>query len=216
MTEAEWLACTDPDEMAEFLRRSGRRVSDRRMWLLACASCRRISQVIANEQGRAAVEAAERYADGRVTDRPAHYQDFLLQLPRARGSVTLDRTLWQSVLGDPGWRVFDHLPENAMILKIITHLLIILPLSSQLDDILAASTPEPDDDILAAQDNDYLPAIHRIKLKESPNGELPFHHGLTARVSGSPALASAALLASAFSLLLLFSDPLYVLMSLQC
>jgi hypothetical protein len=120
-------------------------------------------------------------------------------------------------MGDFGRWAFDPPPKNAMTLKIITHLLIILPLSSQLDDILAASTPDPDDDILAAQDNDYLPAIHRTKSKVSPDGELPFHRGLTARVSDSPALASAAaLLVHVSSFLLLFPNPLYVLMSFQC
>jgi hypothetical protein len=53
-----------------------------------------------------------------------------------------------------------------MVAKIITTLLILLSLSSQLDDIQAASTPDPDDDIFALQDNDYL-APARVTRTES-------------------------------------------------
>jgi hypothetical protein len=60
MTEEEWLACSDPRPMLEFLRD---KASDRKLRLFACACCRRIWSFIVGDKGRRAVEAAEEYAD---------------------------------------------------------------------------------------------------------------------------------------------------------
>ena len=64
MTEAEWLACTDPTPMLEFL---GDRASSRKLRLFAVACCRRIWPLITEVHCREAVEIAERFADGLVT-----------------------------------------------------------------------------------------------------------------------------------------------------
>jgi hypothetical protein len=63
MTEAEWLAGTDPQPLLEFLRESGK-VSDRKLRLLACAFCRRTWHLLPDQRPRRAVDLAERYADG--------------------------------------------------------------------------------------------------------------------------------------------------------
>jgi hypothetical protein len=72
VTEAEWLACTDPKPMLEFLRG---RASDRKLRLFACGCCRRLWDVLASRRPKhwplvvtrwrkAMVEGVERYVDG--------------------------------------------------------------------------------------------------------------------------------------------------------
>jgi hypothetical protein len=65
MTEGEWLACTEPLPMLEFLRG---KVSDRKLRLFACASCRNIWECLPAPECRAALELTERYADGWATN----------------------------------------------------------------------------------------------------------------------------------------------------
>jgi hypothetical protein len=61
MTEAEWLACTHPQPMLEFLRR---KASDRNLRLFAVACCRRVWSSLEHEEFRDAVRKAEVFADG--------------------------------------------------------------------------------------------------------------------------------------------------------
>lgn len=63
MTEAEWLACTDPMPMLEFLRGTA---SVRKLRLFTCASCRRIWHLFPDERCKKAVTNAELYADGLI------------------------------------------------------------------------------------------------------------------------------------------------------
>jgi hypothetical protein len=64
MTEAEWLACTDPKPMLEFMRGNA---SERKLRLFACACCRHYWHVPENERSREAVQVAERFGDGQAT-----------------------------------------------------------------------------------------------------------------------------------------------------
>jgi hypothetical protein len=63
MTEAEWLACTDPQKMLVFLRG---KVSDRKLRLFACACCYRLRHY-EDTFSTNIVETAERHADGLVS-----------------------------------------------------------------------------------------------------------------------------------------------------
>jgi hypothetical protein len=64
MTEAEWLACTDPTPMLEFL---PGKVSDRKLRLVLCAWSH-LNWKWLLEQSRSAVAVAELLADGRASD----------------------------------------------------------------------------------------------------------------------------------------------------
>src|SRR4051812_32492042 len=60
MNEAEWLACTDPQRMLEFLRG---KASDRKLRLFAVACCRRLRSVLRAQTTRELLECSERVAD---------------------------------------------------------------------------------------------------------------------------------------------------------
>src|SRR5262245_19662976 len=71
MTEAEWLACTDPEPMLDFLRG---KVSERKLRLFALACCERIDSLISDPRSRAALSfTATHLASGlaRRKGRPA-------------------------------------------------------------------------------------------------------------------------------------------------
>src|SRR5262245_13373831 len=63
MTEAEWLNGTDPLDLLVLLRD---KASQRKLRLFACACCRRVEGLLADERSRRALALAERFADGRV------------------------------------------------------------------------------------------------------------------------------------------------------
>jgi hypothetical protein len=67
VTEAEWLAGTNPVLLWRYAWRSrGRRIATRRLRLLACAAVRRAWHLL-SAASRRAVEVAEANADGRAS-----------------------------------------------------------------------------------------------------------------------------------------------------
>jgi hypothetical protein len=66
MNETEWLNASDPEAMLAFL---GGDVSQRKLRLFACACCRRIWDLLADERSRNAVDVAQRFADGQLSGR---------------------------------------------------------------------------------------------------------------------------------------------------
>jgi hypothetical protein len=66
MTEAEWLACANPQKMLNYL---GERVSDRKVRLFVVACCRRNWDWMTDETLRRAVETAEAFADGKASQK---------------------------------------------------------------------------------------------------------------------------------------------------
>jgi hypothetical protein len=70
MTEAEWLACTQPDDLLEFLRD---RASDRQFRLFMCACCRRFLALLPRKPAhdvrlcKKLVTYGEQFAEGLIT-----------------------------------------------------------------------------------------------------------------------------------------------------
>jgi hypothetical protein len=67
VTEAEWLACTNPRKMLEKVKWDGCLASERRLRLFVCAASRYIWPLLVDSRSRDAVEVSERHADGLAT-----------------------------------------------------------------------------------------------------------------------------------------------------
>ena len=63
MNTKEWLESTDPQQMLAAI---AERASTRKLRWFGCGCCRRVWQHLEDSRSRAAIEAAERYADGEV------------------------------------------------------------------------------------------------------------------------------------------------------
>ncbi|HZU37208.1 MAG TPA: hypothetical protein VFA18_14900 [Gemmataceae bacterium] len=67
VTAAEWSMCTEPVAMLLALRDCGR-ASERKMRLYVAGCCREVWHLLPDERSRTAVEAAEQYADGLLSN----------------------------------------------------------------------------------------------------------------------------------------------------
>jgi hypothetical protein len=92
MNEAIWLKCDDPKGMLAFLGRA----SHRKLRLFAVACCRSIWGLFTEQRSRAAVEVAERYADGLAS------ADELRQAEEAAWDVYRDYGSRIPFMDDPG------------------------------------------------------------------------------------------------------------------
>src|SRR5262249_53581419 len=63
MTEAEWLACGDPQRMLDFLREVYKPLSGRKLRLFGVICCRSVLRSEGEEELERAIEFAERCAD---------------------------------------------------------------------------------------------------------------------------------------------------------
>src|SRR4051812_37466864 len=64
MTESEWLDCTNPTPMLEFL---GGKASDRKLRLFGVACCRRLWRLMGEPIAPKMVDVAEEFSEGKVT-----------------------------------------------------------------------------------------------------------------------------------------------------
>jgi hypothetical protein len=72
MTESQWLTCTDPTQMLEWLRTSGK-PADRKLFLFAVACCQRVPHP--SERRHILLDFTERYAEGLDTLEAAPYDE---------------------------------------------------------------------------------------------------------------------------------------------
>jgi hypothetical protein len=91
MTEQEWLVCTDPQPMLDFM---DGKASDRKLRLAACGCARQILRMRKDGYGLDILGAAERYAD-RAAGSPDHLpapqlvRDILQKAPLSRTRFTV-------------------------------------------------------------------------------------------------------------------------------
>lgn len=109
MTEAEWLACTDPGKMVACL---SKETHDRKLRLFGCACCRQVWQWITEEVFRTAVETAERFADGKASNKD------LATAKRAGGAALASNSGSSNVFthraGSAAWSTTCNAPMAAM------------------------------------------------------------------------------------------------------
>jgi hypothetical protein len=86
MTEQEWLECTDPQKILEFL---GRKATDRRLRLFACACARQVWHLLTDKRSREAIVVGEQLAERPVDSR-------VLSQAR-RGAVAVTDGLYQQL-----------------------------------------------------------------------------------------------------------------------
>jgi hypothetical protein len=114
VTEAEWLACTDPTPMLEFLRT---KITERKLRLFGVACCCRILHLMPDERSRRAVQVAEMFADGLLTDVEAE--------AAGNAAAEVSGEDFRGISEALGWRAAraaDHLlplPEESWQLKIV-------------------------------------------------------------------------------------------------
>ena len=97
MTPKQWAKSTNPQTMLKCL---GKRVSDRKLRLFACACCRRVWHIAKSQKLKQALPLVEGFADGIVKDRDRARAnglcDDLLQSSSVKaGQQCLGAELWQ-------------------------------------------------------------------------------------------------------------------------
>jgi hypothetical protein len=97
MTESEWLACTNLNQMQIWIFHTGVHPSSRKNKLFEVACCRQIWHIITDTRCRRAIEVAEQFADGMASENELAAARSALRVRRSR--VTTAGQLAESVAG---------------------------------------------------------------------------------------------------------------------
>jgi hypothetical protein len=121
MTEADWLACEDPQRMLTHLRG---KTSERKMRLFICACTRLLWEWLPVGVMQDAVAAGERHADGVLWEEDCcHFVDQLYSLPVEHGRQTTRNwfseqreetvSAWSgAILASGAWLALSKIPEG--------------------------------------------------------------------------------------------------------
>jgi hypothetical protein len=110
MTEAEWLACTEPGRLNFWVvLTAGKRYSNRKSKLFEVACCRQIWHIITDARCRRAIEVVELFADGVASEDDLVMAQSALRVRRSR-RITVGK-LALSVAG--GSNIFSRLGADA-------------------------------------------------------------------------------------------------------
>jgi hypothetical protein len=116
MTEADWLACADPNLMLSTLLRVWRRPSSRKLRLFTCACCRHVPALIDAEYSLLVVETVERYADGLATREelsPVLTRAWAIRGPHARTLSKITPTHVEEVRSEAASMAHDGIAERS-------------------------------------------------------------------------------------------------------
>src|SRR4051794_7173756 len=114
MTEAEWLAATDPKPILEFLRV---KAADRKLRLFACACCRKVQALCRQEWADSGIELAERMADG--GEREEWFNK--LQYELGPGLDYASAAVASAILWWDMWDAVEDVSDNALRATYPTH-----------------------------------------------------------------------------------------------
>jgi hypothetical protein len=101
MNEEQWLSCTDPMPMLEFLRG---KASKRKSTLYICAGCREIWHLLYDSVSRKSVEVGELFADGQATEQQRYQAHYSAECPTF--GFDFEPRTWRE------WVQPGHVPES--------------------------------------------------------------------------------------------------------
>jgi hypothetical protein len=114
--ETEWLACTDPARMLDFLSRHGQ-LTERKARLFGIAVCR-FGCPVTNPHDRDVAESAEEYADQSARARDLLTAELAIEDEMTAGAASAEAVEWLAETISPSWEDDkDDIAERAALVR---------------------------------------------------------------------------------------------------